>query len=70
MTSNFIAAKSKPQQNFMKKKMLPPFFKMLSEYVEMGNIAFDCPGHQGGQYYRKHPAGRFLYDSLVKYFPF
>lgn len=35
---------------------------MLSEYVEMGNIAFDCPGHQGGQYYRKHPAGRFLYD--------
>ncbi|MBF1226976.1 MAG: ornithine decarboxylase, partial [Haemophilus parainfluenzae] len=20
------------------------------------------PGHQGGQYYRKHPAGRFLYD--------
>ena len=43
-------------------KMLPPFFKMLSEYVEMGNIAFDCPGHQGGQYYRKHPDGRFLYD--------
>ncbi|QPB41593.1 ornithine decarboxylase SpeF [Rodentibacter haemolyticus] len=43
-------------------KMLPPFFKMLSEYVEMGNIAFDCPGHQGGQYFRKHPAGRFLYD--------
>ena len=43
-------------------KMLPPFFKMLSEYVDMGNIAFDCPGHQGGQYYRKHPAGRFLYD--------
>lgn len=43
-------------------KMLPPFFKMLSEYVEMGNSAFDCPGHQGGQYFRKHPAGRFLYD--------
>ncbi|WP_025342700.1 ornithine decarboxylase SpeF [Mannheimia varigena] len=43
-------------------KMLPPFFKMLSEYVEMGNTAFDCPGHQGGQYFRKHPAGRFLYD--------
>ncbi|PJG84220.1 ornithine decarboxylase SpeF [Conservatibacter flavescens] len=43
-------------------KLLPPFFKMLSEYVEMGNSAFDCPGHQGGQYFRKHPAGRFLYD--------
>ena len=47
---------------FYEDKMLPTFFKMLSEYVEMGNIAFDCPGHQGGQYYRKHPAGRFLYD--------
>ena len=47
---------------FYEEKMLPPLFKMLSEYVEMGNIAFDCPGHQGGQYYRKHPAGRFLYD--------
>ena len=47
---------------FYEDKMLPPFFKMLSEYVEMGNIAFDCPGHQGGQYYRKHPAGRFHYD--------
>ncbi len=43
-------------------RVLPPFFKMLSEYVEMGNLAFDCPGHQGGQYFRKHPAGRFLYD--------
>lgn len=43
-------------------KLLPPFFNMLSDYVEMGNIAFDCPGHQGGQYFRKHPAGRFLYD--------
>ena len=42
---------------------------MLSEYVEMGNIAFDCPGHQGGQYYRKHPAGRFPFmTSTVKTF--
>lgn len=43
-------------------KILPPFFKMLSKYVDMGNSAFDCPGHQGGQYFRKHPAGRYLYD--------
>lgn len=42
--------------------LLPPFFKTLSEYVNMGNSAFDCPGHQGGQYFRKHPAGRYLYD--------
>lgn len=42
--------------------LLPPFFKALSDYVEQGNLQFDCPGHQGGQYFRKHPAGRFFYD--------
>lgn len=42
--------------------VLPPFFKVLSNYVEKGNLQFDCPGHQGGQYFRKHPAGRYLYD--------
>jgi len=42
--------------------VLPPFFKSLKAYVERGNIQFDCPGHQGGQYFRKHPAGRQLYD--------
>ncbi|WP_010293465.1 ornithine decarboxylase [Clostridium senegalense] len=43
-------------------KILPPFFKALSEYVDRGNVQFDCPGHQGGQYFRKHPAGRYLYE--------
>lgn len=44
------------------KDVLPPFFARLEEYVEMGNTQFDCPGHQGGQYYRKHPAGKQFYD--------
>ncbi|GLC28953.1 ornithine decarboxylase [Clostridium omnivorum] len=48
--------------NQYEEKILPPFFRALSNYVERGNIQFDCPGHQGGQYFRKHPAGRFLYD--------
>lgn len=43
-------------------RILPPFIKALSNYVEQGNIQFDCPGHQGGQYFRKHPTGRFFYD--------
>ena len=43
-------------------KILPPFFNTLKKYVEKGNIQFDCPGHQGGQYFRKHPAGRAFYD--------
>ena len=43
------------------KNVLPPFFGALKSYVERGNIQFDCPGHQGGQYFRKHPAGNELY---------
>ncbi|ERI92590.1 Orn/Lys/Arg decarboxylase, major domain protein [Clostridiales bacterium oral taxon 876 str. F0540] len=42
--------------------VLPPFFRALSNYVERGNLQFDCPGHQGGQYFRKHPAGRYFYE--------
>ena len=43
-------------------RILPPFFKSLMEYVERGNTEFDCPGHQGGEYFRKHPGGRIFYD--------
>ena len=42
--------------------ILPPFFKDLKKYVENGYAQFDCPGHQGGAFYRKHPAGRALYE--------
>lgn len=42
--------------------ILPPFFKDLKKYVENGYSQFDCPGHQGGAFYRKHPAGRAFYD--------
>ncbi|WP_027623154.1 ornithine decarboxylase [Clostridium lundense] len=48
--------------NQYEENVLPPFFKALSSYVEKGHIQFDCPGHQGGQYFRKHPAGRYFYD--------
>ena len=48
--------------NEYEEKMLPPFFKTLSGYVERGNLQFNCPGHQGGKYFRKHPAGRYLYE--------
>lgn len=42
--------------------LLPPFFDTLKKYVEMGNSTFACPGHQGGQFFRKHPAGRQLFE--------
>ncbi|MDO5053883.1 MAG: ornithine decarboxylase SpeF [Pasteurella oralis] len=59
---NLYSRQIETAAHLYEEKVLPPFFKMLSEYVEMGNSAFDCPGHQGGQYFRKHPAGRYLYD--------
>ena len=43
-------------------KVLPPFFGALSQYVYKGKSQFDCPGHQGGAYFRRHPAGRAFYD--------
>ena len=43
-------------------KLAPPFFGALKQYVNIGNAQFDCPGHQGGQFYRKHPAGREFYE--------
>jgi ornithine decarboxylase len=42
--------------------LLPPFFKTLKNYVDMGNSTFACPGHQGGQFFRKHPVGRQFFD--------
>lgn len=44
------------------KELLPHFFNTLKKYVEMGNSTFACPGHQGGQFFRKHPAGRQFFD--------
>lgn len=35
--------------------LLPPFFKTLKTYVEMENSTFACPGHQGGEFFRKTP---------------
>ncbi|KRB50024.1 amino acid decarboxylase [Rhizobium sp. Root708] len=46
------------------KSLLPPFFGGMMAYDGEANIAFDCPGHQGGQFYRKSPAGQLFF----KYF--
>ncbi len=42
-------------------KLLPPFFGGLMAYDVEANVAFDCPGHQGGQFYRKSPAGQLFF---------
>ncbi|MEH2919618.1 ornithine decarboxylase [Samsonia erythrinae] len=42
--------------------LLPPFFDTLTKYVKMKNTTFACPGHQGGQFFRRHPAGRQFFE--------
>ena len=42
--------------------LLPPFFNTLSQYVAMDNSTFACPGHQHGEFFKKHPAGRQFFE--------
>ena len=44
--------------------LLPPFFGGLMAYDAAANVAFDCPGHQGGQFYRKSPAGQLFFKHF------
>lgn len=44
------------------KSVMPPFFGDLMDYVDTGYTTLSTPGHHGGQFFRKHPAGRFMYD--------
>lgn len=43
-------------------QLLPPFFDTLTKYVAMNNSTFACPGHQGGAFFKKHPAGRQFFE--------
>jgi ornithine decarboxylase len=44
--------------------LLPPFFGGLVAYDADATVAFDCPGHQGGQFYRKSPAGQLFFKHF------
>jgi arginine/lysine/ornithine decarboxylase len=44
--------------------LLPPFFGGMMAYDAEANVSFACPGHQGGEFYRKSPAGQLFF----KYF--
>ena len=61
-TDVFSAVKSMKPPNATKTSSFLPFFGALAQYVYKGKSQFDCPGHQGGAYFRRHPAGRAFYD--------
>ena len=41
--------------------LVPPFFGGIMGYDREANITFACPGHQGGQFFRKSPAGQLFF---------
>jgi arginine/lysine/ornithine decarboxylase len=44
--------------------LLPPFFGGMMAYDAEANISFACPGHQGGEFYRKSPAGQLFFKHF------
>ncbi|KFK94901.1 ornithine decarboxylase, partial [Serratia sp. Ag2] len=61
-TKAFYMAQLEAAADAYEQALLPPFFKTLKTYVEMENSTFACPGHQGGEFFRKHPAGRKFFE--------
>ncbi len=47
-----------------KAQLLPPFFARMTDYEAQQNITFACPGHQGGEFFRRHPVG----EQFFQYF--
>ena len=44
--------------------LLPPFFGSLMAYDAEAKVSFACPGHQGGEFYRKSPAGQLFFKHF------
>ena len=44
--------------------LLPPFFGGLMGYDAEAKVSFACPGHQGGEFYRKSPAGQLFFKHF------
>jgi arginine/lysine/ornithine decarboxylase len=44
--------------------LLPPFFGGMMAYDVEANVSFACPGHQGGEFYRKSPAGQLFFKHF------
>jgi ornithine decarboxylase len=44
--------------------LLTPFFGRLLQYDYDGNRSWACPGHQGGQLFKRHPVGRLFFEHM------
>lgn len=48
--------------------LLPPFYDTLTQYVEMKNSTFACPGHQHGAFFKSIPPDVISMTFLAKMF--
>lgn len=46
------------------KSLHSPFFGALLEYNSHGEQAWTCPGHQGGMFFKRSPAGRLFFQHM------
>nr|WP_154324807.1 Orn/Lys/Arg decarboxylase N-terminal domain-containing protein [Pantoea sp. 201603H] len=57
-TPTFIAGRLHLAIRQYTENLLPPYFSALKSYATDSPYYWDCPGHQGGVAYLKHPVGR------------
>jgi arginine/lysine/ornithine decarboxylase len=46
------------------KSIISPFFGALLEHNFQGSRAWTCPGHQGGVFFKRSPAGRIFFQHM------
>lgn len=63
-TPEFIARFVKRHFDGYLETLRTPFFGALAEYNQRGFEAWDCPGHNGGMYFRKSPIGRAFFEFM------
>lgn len=61
-TPDFIARLVKRHFDEYLESLKTPFFGALAQYSHAGAEAWDCPGHNGGMYFRKSPVGRAFFE--------
>lgn len=44
--------------------LMTPFFGSLMQYDYDANRTWACPGHQGGQFFKRHPVGRLFFAHM------
>ncbi len=63
-TPEFIARFIKRHFDDYLATLKTPFFGALADYSQRGVEAWDCPGHNGGMYFRKSPIGRAFFEFM------